>query len=346
MDMHAKVRASLILDDFFNPSSKSSRSFRECYIDITGDRLVTGRRDKTDARYREALNTEGFAHILGNAINRRMVAEYNNDSRSSIWKKLVKVARVNDFRPQQVVRFGGYGDLPTVQEGGDYTSLVSPSDESSSYAITKRGGIETVTLEMVKNDDAKAIRNIPKKLAQAAHRTLAKFVLGFLRDNADIYDGKALFHVDHDNLSSLALSASGFAAARAALKKQPELGSSDPLNLEPKYLWVPFDLEETATNLFRRNANQDRTFVQGLNVEVVPVWYWNDPDDWCISADPADCPTIEIGFMDGVEEPDIFLQDDPLAGSLFSNDQISYKIRHIYGGAVMDFRGVHKSVVV
>ncbi len=63
------------------------------------------------------------------------------------------------------------------------------------------------------------------------------------------------------------------------------------------------------------------------------------------AADPRQIPTIEVGFLNGREEPELFVQDTPNVGSLFSNDQVIYKIRHIYSGAVMDFRGFYKAVV-
>jgi hypothetical protein len=78
---------------------------------------------------------------------------------------------------------------------------------------------------------------------------------------------------------------------------------------------------------------------------VIAVWYWTDVNDWCAVADPNDIPTIEIGFMDGNEEPELFVQDMPSVGSMFTSDQITYKIRHVYGGAVTDFRGATKAVV-
>jgi hypothetical protein len=49
--------------------------------------------------------------------------------------------------------------------------------------------------------------------------------------------------------------------------------------------------------------------------------------------------------MDGREEPELFVQDNPTVGSLFTNDKITWKIRHIYGGNVTDFRGGTKAVV-
>ena len=41
-----------------------------------------------------------------------------------------------------------------------------------------------------------------------------------------------------------------------------------------------------------------------------------------------------MGFLDGREDPELFVQDAPTVGSLFSSDEITYKIRHIYGSTV------------
>jgi hypothetical protein len=347
-----------MLDAFFDPQHKdhrSTQSFKECYIEITGDQRVTGRIEDVDrarlagsvgAAFLESLDSTSWANVLGASITRRMIAEYRRDSRYSVWRNLVTIARdVTNFRTQDRVRYGGYGDLPIVNQGAAYLAFPSPVDEKATYSVSKRGGTETITLEMVRNDDVQAIRRIPKRLADAAQRTLAHFVLDFLRTNPVIYDGIALFHASHGNLGNAALSAGGLAAAQTAMKRQTELGSGDPLGLVPRFLWFPVDLEETAVNLFQRGTNQDKTFVQNLNVDVIPVWYWTDVNDWCVSADPAGCPTIEIAFLDGQEDPELFVQDMPNVGSMFSNDQITFKIRHIYGGAVLEYRGIYKSVV-
>lgn len=340
-----RCRGEELLNRFF--SARGEQSFQEVYVQITGDKKVTGRREDCDrVRLREALGTLDWPDVFSAAVSRQMVNEYRVGSNYTVWRKFVDVMpNIVDFRTQRRVRFGGYGDLPTVSEGSPYLALPSPTDESASYALAKRGGTETFTLEMVKNDDTTAIKRLPKRLAEAAHRTLAHFALDMLRMNAVIYDGLALFHANHGNLGSAALSASSLNAARSALQHQTDPDSGDPLGLEPHYLIVPFDLEETAHNLFVRGTNQDRTFVQNLKIEVVPIWYWTDENDWCVSADPTEAPTIEVGFLDGIEEPQLFVQDTPTAGSMFSNDQTTLKIRHIYGGAAIDYRGMYKSVV-
>lgn len=182
-------------------------------------------------------------------------------------------------------------------------------------------------------------------MARAAKRTLSKFVLDFLRTNPAIFDGKALFHVDHGNLSTTSLGSASLAAARLAMKRQTEKSSGDRLAIPPRFLWVSDDLEEAAVDLFRRNTNNDANFTQSLPIQVRPVWYWSDVNDWCLSADKNDIPSVEIGFLDGKEEPEILIQDNPSVGSVFTNDVITYKIRHIYGAAVTDWRGLHKAVV-
>ncbi len=349
------VKIKDMLAAFFDPAHKDHRSvpsFKEAYAEITGDRLVTGRLDHCDRSrlaeslgFREALDSTSFASVLGDSITRRMVADYNTGSVYDVWRQLANTTPVSDFRTQDRTRFGGYGDLPAVAQGDPYAALASPTDEQATYAVTKRGGTESVTLEMIKNDDVGAIRQIPIKLSRSAKRTLGKFVLDFLRTNPAIYDGKALFHVDHGNLGSAALDATSYAARRLAMLKQTEAGSLDRLGIGPANIWLPADMEAAAHDLFVRNTNLDKTFIQSLVPNIIPVWYWTDANDWCLSADKNDIPTIEIGFLDGREEPELFVQDNPSMGSMFTNDKLTWKMRHIYGGNVLDFRGLDKSVV-
>lgn len=350
-DRSEKVTA--MLDDFFDPKKKA-RSFREAYIDITGDRQVTGLIEHCDSsrmreavagtRFAEAVSSSTFANILGNSITRAMIREYGALEAYGDWRWLCDVVPVTDFRTQERTRMGGYGNLPTVAENDPYAALTSPGDEKATYAATKRGGTETVSLEAIANDDVGALRRIPLGLANAAGRTLYEFVHNFLSTNAAIYDTKALFHADHNNLGAAALDATTFAAARLAIKRQTELTSSKRLGLTLRHLVIPADLEEAAFNLFVRNTNNDETFVQSRKPTVHVVDYWTDANNWFAATDNNQCPLIELGFYGG-EEPSLFVQDNPTQGSLFSNDQIKYKIRHVYSGAVRDFRGFYGAIV-
>lgn len=343
-DRSASIRD--MLNAFFDPQHKDHRnvqSLRECYIEITGDRRVTGQvRDCDMGRMaeslgimRESVTSSTWSDALGDSITRRMQAVYAGLVDLDTWKKVATWGPVNDFRTQERVRIGGYGNLPAVAQGGPYTGLTSPGDDRATYAVSKRGGTEDVTLEAIKNDDVQALRRIPTELALAAKNTLYEFVFDFFRANGLIYDGKALYHADHANLFTAALSADEFAKHRLSMQQQTRAGSGKRLATAPATLLVPFELEKTAHDLFVRNQNLDKTFVQTLNPEVIPVSYWTDGNDWCTVASPIVLPVLEIGFLDGREDPELFVQDQPNGGSMFSHDKLTYKIRHIYGGTVL-----------
>ncbi len=214
-------KVSKMLDALFDPNDSSVISIRECYVDITGDRRFTGMvRNCDPVRLREALGSQSFGEVLGDAVNRRLIQEYRTEDVYDVWKFMVFPFNVSDFREQKITRVGGYGDLPEVGESQPYLELVSPTDDQATYAVKKRGGTESVSLEMIANDDMRIVGRLPERLAQAAKRTLSRFVLDIPRTNPVIYDGMALFHQDHGNLGTAALSSAAVAAGRLAVKKQ------------------------------------------------------------------------------------------------------------------------------
>lgn len=335
-----------MLDDFFDGKVQS---FKACYQDITGDLRISG--DVRDAsRLSASLATGDLTQLLGDSISRKMVQEYNAAGLSD-WKKVVQTGPVFDFRTNRRVRVGGYGDLAAVAQAGPYAAVTSPTDEESTYAATKRGGTEDITLEAIRNDDVLGLRRIPQKLGRAASRTLYKFVFSTLiGGNPNIYTGTALALAGQNNIGAAALAKATLLAGRLAMQKQTEMDSAEPLGIAPRFLLVPPDLETTAYELIAvpNTGSFVPTAASAVNAqtwELIVVKTWTDANNWWLVADPADIPTIEIGFLDGKEEPELFVQDMPNVGSMFSNDKLTYKIRHIYGGAVLDYRGFYGAIV-
>ena len=331
-------------------------SIKEAYIGLTGDTRVTGLASNCDrTRLREAANalgiaeslsTSSWAAVVTSAISQKVLELYRTRDLFDVWRKVARIGSpIRDFKTQTRLRIGGYGNLPSVNQGAAYLPLTSPPDEAVTYSLSKRGGTEDLTLELIANDNAQAVMEIPKRLAMSAKRTLSELVLDQIRSNATAHDGVALYHASHNNLFTAALSAVEYGVHFAAMQKQPELGSGKRLGLAPAFLLVPFDLEETAVNAFTQGPENEQKFMTRRRPEVVPVWYWSDANDWATFAHPDQCATLEVGFLDGKEEPDIFTQDSPTTGSLFSNDKITLKIRHIYGYTILDWRGTTKAVV-
>ena len=81
---------------------------------------------------------------------------------------------------------------------------------------------------------------------------------------------------------------------------------------------------------FQATTRLGREPVELIEAELVAV------------ADPRVIDTIEVGFVGGQVNPILFVQDQPLYGNNFTNDVITYKVRHEYGGAVVDYRGFYQ----
>jgi hypothetical protein len=306
----------------------------------------------------ESMSTSTWAQILGDSITRSLLRRYRLPELNE-WREIVDVVPIKDFRTQRRVRMGGLGNLASVSEGADYQEFSSISDEEATYAVSKRGNLYALTEEVIANDDLGAVRRIPMEMADAAKETLFEFVFDFLDSNPTLYDGTALFASGHGNLGSSALSDSTLTTAKQAMRAQAKYGaSSQYLRIKPKWLIVPVELEATALHLrndeseFHVGYTADSTVLQGRanNVhrgtfDIIVVDYWTDANNWYLAADKRFLPIIEVGFLGGKEEPELMTQDQPNVGSVFTADKITYKIRHIYGGTVVDYRGLYGAVV-
>ena len=345
------------------------RSLRQAYLDISGTTMdpldsrlpfailaeaVTFVPD--DMRLTESVTTSTWAAMLGDSMTRRMIREYAAPAFSS-WRAITGPSvPLSDFRTQRRVRVGGYGDLPKVNEAGTYQPLGTPSDQEASYQPAKFGGLEDLTLETIANDDIGAVRQIPIKLGRAAARTLYHAVWNgvILANPNTTYDNQPLFSSAHGNTGTLALNDAGLFAVETAMRRQSAFGHPDEVLGEanmPVTLVVPTGLRRVASDLTNSpvavipaaNATMPNPY-QG-RYQIIVIDDWTDQNDWYAFADPMSVPILEIGFLNGREEPELFVQDQPTTGSVFTADKITYKIRHIWGIGILDHRGAYRQVV-
>lgn len=300
-------------------------------------------------RASESIETTTWGEALADAMHKQLLKLYSSPHLQE-WRKVVSATPpVNDFRSQKRIRIGGYGTLPTVGQGGAYQPLSSPSDEEETYSVTKKGGTEDLTMETIANDDVQAVQRIPRELALSAALTLYRFVFGLFTSNPNLGDGVAWFAAGHNNTDTGAALAQGtLSAGRRKMRQQTKYGSSEHvLGITPRLLLVPPELEETAyqlaTSAVAITSSQDATspnLHQGLEPIVVDIF--DDANDWFLVADPSMFDTIEVGFYQGRQDPEMFVQDAPTIGDVFNADKITYKIRHIYSGAPLDHRSVYR----
>lgn len=367
IDKAKKGFLGLLIDTSQNPLSSEERklhlgnippmrSLKEAYIQITGDERITGLKKKS-VKLSEAIDTPGFDQIAQDVLHTALVREYNMANLDT-WRPFANIIPRGDFKTNHIYRYGGYGAPPTVAEHGAYTQLSSPTDEEATYALTKKGGTEAITLEMIRNDDVGAIRAIPRKLGRGcAYGLYYTIYYTMLRPAGahTIYDSVTLYHASHpiktgttySNTGTTAI-ATGLSLARMAMAKAPEKDSNIPIGIRSKYVLVPPDLEETAYNLVTSAYgvyNTVPTALQSQNIQVITVPCWTDVTDYAVVANPSDVLGLEVGFLDGNDTPELFVSDNPNSGSWFTNDEITYKIRFVWGVAVTDWRAFYGQTV-
>ncbi|HNR12053.1 MAG TPA: hypothetical protein PKM59_01935, partial [Thermodesulfobacteriota bacterium] len=334
---------------------------RELYVLLSGDTEVSGRfyRDRLPADLRAAqdINSSTFTYLLGNTLGRRMVKDYLAvDYQENL---LISIRKpVKDFRQQEAVNVGYFGDIDTVDpETNNYQEISAITDEESPYTLIQKGNILTFSRKFIINDDVSIANRVVNRVNRALRRTHGKYVWDFWRNNADCSDGTAWFTNPHGNLQVNAL---GFAAALAqyiALGKMTEKDSGeriawfDGAGVKPTLIY-PIDLVATAesiisdefyytgNDLTTKTRNPLRGKINGAQVSLL-----TDATDWGLLM-PADVvDIIEMGYLNGRQEPEFFVADAPQSEQMFVADQLRYKFRHEYAGAVIDYRSGTKNVV-
>ncbi len=333
---------------------------REAYARVTGDSVlaggISGRSQLGNIRVNESApvdriteadtTTASFSYLLGTSMNKRLLKDYQ--AWPAEWQKFCTIYPIRDFKQQTRVRFGAFGSLPIVAEDTAYTTATL-TDSAATYVAQKRGNLVTVSRETIINDDLQAIKQIPTKLAVAAAYTLAEFVYGFLSSNPTIYDGNALFTSGgaHSNLGSSALTSAAMQTGVIAMREQANYAGKR-IGLRPRFLIVPPELEFIAMVVTKSagvpgSTNNDINPMLGY-VQPIVAPQLSNANQWFMSADPREVDTIEVGFVNGQVNPALFIQDMPLYGLNFTQDAISFKVRHEYGGAVVDYRGLYRGI--
>ncbi|MCE5212115.1 MAG: hypothetical protein LLG40_11220 [Deltaproteobacteria bacterium] len=335
-------------------------SIRDMYTYFTGDAEVSGRFNRkglTDLRNAQDITSGTFTFVLGNTLGRRLVAIYR--AMNFMENMLVSVKKtVKDFRTQEAVLVGGFPDLSAVDpEAADYQEIAGVTDEESTYSIGQRGNILTITRKTIVNDDISIIQRLIDGLARAARRTHAKYVWGLITANANCSDGTAIFTAGHGNLGATALSFVTALAGYIALGKMTEKDSGERIGLlsDPSVkpnLIGPVDLVDTVQQIaeddYYFSANDLTTKVRNAlkgKVNGVTNPLFTDTNNWFLMLPPDVVDIIEMGYLNGREEPELLVADMPQSEQVFVADKIRHKIRHEYNGAVIDYRGGYGAIV-
>jgi len=358
---------------------KGYRTFTEAYCDWTGKNplhigreevweawmngskgYASWREEAVERLYSEALTTSNWGEVSADRMHKALLRNYADLPQYNDWRKVAKVISVNDYQAYRDIKVGGFADLAVVAERGTYPELTMPTDEETTVTMQKRGGIATqITRELILNDNIGAIAEIPRELARSAARTLYKAVMDELAEgDTNTYgpDSVAIFAGGHSNTGTTALSLSGIDAANLAMRSQTKYGStSDVLGAAntPRFLVVPNELQGLAERLVNpsaqvitqltadTDADQDvRRFAGAM--EVIVCDYWTDENEYFLVASPDEVAGVTVAFLNGNEEPELFIQQDETVGETFTMDVQNIKVRQEFATTVADYRGMYR----
>jgi len=350
-----------IVNDFFSQNSGDSAertAIREAQGDIISKhesdiqvRSVKGLFEKllgiTDfsldglADIAEAMDTTLANRLLVEGMNTRTVYRYRNSPAFMTWKSFTRITPKFDFKTNEAVGMGGFsgfGDIDSAGAGTGYPTITEVGAAAETYAILLKGGIFTLSIKHIRNDDVEYMAGMPDRLGDLAARVNSYFAWNMLRSSNALSDGKALVHADHNNSMTDALAEAALETAVGMMMGQQYPNSTDPMVTIPKYLWTSISIaqQKTAASLVTPGygmANNTPTFMQDFGIQRIINPHEQDLDVWGVHADPTTNPVLEIGFLDGKQNPTIIAADKDGIGRMFTHAEAQYKIVHDYNGA-------------
>ena len=291
---------------------------------------------------RAAINsTSTFPAIMSNLANKSVMVGFNEaETTYQIW---AGKGSNRDFKEAARYALSEAGNLELVPEGGQFQQD-SLGEASARTKVATYGKLFSLTRQAIINDDLGLFSKIATKYGSAAKRLVNKMVYAQLTGNVKMQDNVALFDAKHGNVATTgeALSVKAIAKAITAMRRQKGITGDATLNITPKYLVVPPELEVTAYQIVNSTAAVD-----GVNSGVVNPYKGRfvvvadaeltDPDAWYLVADASQHDTIDVTYLNGVETPRLETRQG------FEVDGIEYKVAFDVGVDAIDFRGLYKN---
>lgn len=315
---------------------------------------------------REALTTSDFPLLFGDILDRQLLAAYKGTP--NVMESVVRTASVRDFRTVNRYRMND-GDqvLTAVPEKEEYPK--SDRDEVRyQYSVSKYGRVFDISWESIINDDLNALKDTPNRFALASRRSEEKFITELFWDANGPLDAYFAGNGGAAAVSSLPLTIPNLETAIEEMLVFTDTNSEPILN-EPKYLVTGPALKlqaqqilKSAMKMWTESAGGGATPYPMANIlaelNIIPLVNHYIPivcttgtiaqTTWALFSDPNDLAAGEFGRLSGHESPEIFMKSanqrrvgggevNPMDGD-FATDNILYKVRHVFGGVVMDGR--------
>lgn len=315
-------------------------------LEVGGKATPSDRIQMVGAAFRQSAgshSTSDFPSILADVAHKSALQGW--EEAEETWSMWTRTGSATDFKPQNRVGSGLFASLPEIPEGAEYT-YGTVAERKEAITVADYGQILRITRQAVINDDLDMLSRIPRKMGRAARSTIGDLVYAVLNNNPNMSDGTALFHADHNNLASSGAvpSVATLTAARTAMMTQKEKAGGRSLNIRPRFIIVPAALETTVSQLLNSTVEVGASKGHASNpvqnmAEIVSDARLDDTSAtaWYLAADPNSFDTVEVLFLDGVQQP--FLEER----EGWTVDSVEWKVRITAGVGPLDYRTMYKN---
>lgn len=279
-----------------------------------GDPFAAFHIGNCETTLRAAFSTMELPSLLSSTAERFAINGLQSKI-GTIWRLFSRIVSMPDFRPTQGVNMIESNEYEEVGPTGDI-----PHGTLSESAWTNRVKSYAKMLEIpfqaIKNDDLGFLQSAEKLLGRGADRSINK------QWWTEFMDNSAFFSSAHGNYAEGAgtvLSADSLAVFEALFAAQTT-EEGDETDFEPRYLLVPPALAVKAQELYQStnwNTGGSSTTDRVANTNIwagkyEPVvarqlananYTGYSSTAWFLLADPDDAPAMEVGFLDGKEQP-------------------------------------------
>jgi ATP-dependent protease ClpP protease subunit len=288
-------------------------------------------------------SSSDFPLLLGNTASKALKKGY--DEAPEVFPTFTRPVTLTDFKPSSLAGLGRFSSLDLIEEGGAY-KFGKFSDTGSSLKLVTYGKMFAITRQAIINDDLNALSDVPRKMGQAAKRTVGDAVFTLITSNPTLSDGIALFHASHNNLvgPGTTISTTSVDGLRVLMATQKD-ADGRVVRVPLKYIVVPVGLGGLARTVLEsqfevsgaKNLTTPNIVRNSFEVVEDPRLDAASATAWYGVADPNLFDGIVVGYLDGKQEPYLEAKDG------WSVDGTEWKVRIDAAAAVADPIGLSKN---
>ena len=309
------------------------------FLRLSNDLNASGYSNR-DAVVKAMHSTSDFPLLLANTGGKSLQEGYQFAPITC--REWTSEREVPDFKEQTLTKLSEAPDMLEVAEGGEYKHGTF-GESADKFKIKKWGRIFSITREALVNDDLSAFTRLPFAFGQRAAALESDEVYSLLTSGSNLTDGSPLFDSSRGNLASTGsiLSVSSLGEARAAMRNQKGVDGKTIIDIQPRFLIVPAELETNAEQLLsslvdssKNNDTANPAWIRSLSLVADPRM---SGTSWYLASDANQAEGIIRAFLAGEDRPYI----EEKAG--FEVDDFTIKARLEFAAAIVDPKSLYKN---